>query len=434
MIQITDDHSCFISFFEEAEEFLKVENELIGVIRQGKKFTSVHEAQLLWLSQTVILHYNNEKADKYQEQPHLLDPHLSLIIEPCITLLKSLLTADVCEKLDKDFCNRVGPIFKILYIMCKTRGYKTIVKFFTHEASDLEPILEFTEAVAFRGIPLNYWEIPYVLLLWLSLVVMIPFDLRLIDTEEKDKTIMERLIYLSKHYLHAVGKEYESSCLLLTRIVTRHDVASLHLSSTLDYCFSTLLETTDTFQLRGILHALCMIYKYGQRSLLLPTLSKSHDSFLLMTKPQIISNSLLRKLLTKLSQRIALCYMKPRMAKWRYQRGFRSLEANLNPDSAFHLQETNENEETIDEQEFDDIPEVIEDIIDMMMQGLQDKDTIVRWQCAKGIGRIANRLPKVLANDIITAIQAILKEDVIGTDLRGVSDSSWHGSCLALVF
>ena len=63
---------------------------------------------------------------------------------------------------------------------------------------------------------------------------------------------------------------------------------------------------------------------------------------------------------------------------------------------------------------------------------LKDKDTIVRWTCAKGIGRITNRLPKDLADEVVSAVISILEEDVRGDDLRSVSDASWHGACLAL--
>ena len=56
----------------------------------------------------------------------------------------------------------------------------------------------------------------------------------------------------------------------------------------------------------------------------------------------------------------------------------------------------------------------------------------MRWTAAKGIGRITNRLPKILADDVVQSVISILCEDVVGTDLRGVSDASWHGACLAL--
>lgn len=36
-----------------------------------------------------------------------------------------------------------GFLFEILYIFCKVRGFKTIIKFFPHEVADLEPIFEY---------------------------------------------------------------------------------------------------------------------------------------------------------------------------------------------------------------------------------------------------------------------------------------------------
>jgi hypothetical protein len=40
-----------------------------------------------------------------------------------------------------------------------------------------------------------------------------------------------------------------------------------------------------------------------------------------------------------------------------------------------------------------DVPEEIEAILGILLEGLADKDTVVRWSAAKGIGRVCSRLP-----------------------------------------
>lgn len=88
--------------------------------------------------------------------------------------------------------------------------------------------------------------------------------------------------------------------------------------------------------------------------------------------------------------------MKPRLAKWRYQRGSRSLVHNLqqSPDEAFDLK----NESLNDDNDEDEIvvPEEIEEIIEELLQALRSPSSDVRWSAAKGIGRVTNRLPKTL--------------------------------------
>ena len=48
-------------------------------------------------------------------------------------------------------------------------------------------------------------------------------------------------------------------------------------------------------------------------------------------------------------------------------------------------------------QELDDTeaPEELEEVIELLLRGLQDSATVVRWSAAKGIGRITARLSKV---------------------------------------
>ena len=125
--------------------------------------------------------------------------------------------------------------------------------------------------------------------------------------------------------------------------------------------------------MRGILFSLCSIYKCEARALLFPTLPKAFECFQLISSPQISNNSLLRKLMCKLCQRIGLCFMKPRVAKWRYERGFRSLNHNLAPDVDFasKLQLQQQSTETCDDQEelYDDLPDTLEDILDSLLLG-----------------------------------------------------------------
>ena len=42
-----------------------------------------------------------------------------------------------------------------------------------------------------------------------------------------------------------------------------------------------------------------------------------------------------------------------------------------------------------------EVPEEVEEVVEMLLQGLQDGDTVVRWSAAKGIGRVAARLTQV---------------------------------------
>lgn len=71
-----------------------------------------------------------------------------------------------------------------------------------------------------------------------------------------------------------------------------------------------------------------------------------------------------------------------------------------------------------------DIPDDIEDVIEELLSGLRDYDTIARWSAAKGIGRVTGRLPKELADDVVGSLLEMFS-------IRA-GESGWHGACLAL--
>lgn len=59
-----------------------------------------------------------------------------------------------------------------------------------------------------------------------------------------------------------------------------------------------------------------------------------------------------------------------------------------------------------------------------MIENLKDKDTVVRWSAAKGIGRITSRLNMEMADDVVMA--------VIGLFSPNESEETWHGGCLTI--
>ena len=66
----------------------------------------------------------------------------------------------------------------IIYTLCKVRGAKIIVGFLNNEPRYLEPILTKLEHVTFDQPEDDVdWKVPYVLLLWLSHLLLTPFDL-----------------------------------------------------------------------------------------------------------------------------------------------------------------------------------------------------------------------------------------------------------------
>lgn len=162
---------------------------------------------------------------------------------------------------------------------------------------------------------------------------------------------------------------------------------------------------------------------------------------------QYANNAVVRKLQTKLTQRVGLCYLKPKVASWRYQRGNRSLKQNLEGvvtssgggglvDAKSTSNKLNKVEDDEDEEE--DISENLETIIEILLNGLRDKDTIVRWSAAKGIGRITQRLPRELAEDVVGSLLELFEENTLknkadgSLNLSAVSDHTWHGASLAV--
>ncbi|KAG9465973.1 hypothetical protein GDO78_017411 [Eleutherodactylus coqui] len=343
--------------------------------------------------------------DTYQEQPHLLDSHLEWMLDLLLEIVRDKTSSPVLVHLG----------FKFLYIISKVRGYKIFLRLFPHEVVDVQPVLEMISAQN----PADHetWETRYMLLLWLSMTCLIPFDLSRLDGNLSQKegqmrrSTMDHILEIAK---------------VCSQFITRPDVKQKKMADFLDWSLATLskasyLTIEGTIAMDGILQALAQLFKHGKREDCLPyaaTVLTALDKCQLCDSNQTV----LRKLGVKLVQRLGLTFLKPKVANWRYQRGSRSLAANL-LQTATGIQNSAAASSPDADEEYD-IPEEIEHVVEQLLVGLKDKDTIVRWSAAKGIGRLTGRLPRELADDVVGSVLDCFSFQE--------TNNAWHGGSLAL--
>jgi len=444
--------------------------------------------------------------DQYQEACELLDPHMPHMVARLINYVHDIIRPG--KKTDVPPIDPKNPtatppptaptgrpcsgdellsrVFKVIYYLCKVRGYKAVSHFFPHEVADLEPTLQLLQAEDPKQ-P-ERWEVRYGLLMWLSVIVLIPFDLNTVDStiaahdtvapkatsasatpadmddgafESIDSSggLISSLISLGCSYLSDTGPPRDAAGVMLSKLFSRPDMHASHLSSFFRWATRRLTRIEEdrlaqrgaagnVFTATGILKALCEIFRYAPRDVLLKHVNLVFHPLIEAQSSNWTSstNSLSRKLFVKLSQRVGLTFLPARVAKWRYQRGHRSLDVMLQqhvnrgtneagsasnsqsdstmlgskPESA---QPQHDEEEEEDEGD-DDVPESIESIIQILLDGLRDRDTIVRWSAAKGIGRLTNCLSKSFGDDVVESVVELLS----GRE----GDGAWHGGCLAL--
>uniref|UniRef100_A0A8D2PL24 Tubulin-specific chaperone D n=1 Tax=Zosterops lateralis melanops TaxID=1220523 RepID=A0A8D2PL24_ZOSLA len=299
--------------------------------------------------------------DKYQEQPHLLDRHLEGMMNSLLEIVRDSGSPPPLVHL----------AFKFLYIITKVRGYKRFLPLFPHEVRDLQPVLDMLAKQNPKDT--ETWETRYMLLLWLSMICLIPFDLarfdgNLVSVEgQARQPTMDRILDIAKCYLVVSDKARDAAAVLVSKFIVRPDVRQSRMADFLDWVLSMLSKSSSqtmegTVIVNGMLQALAQLFKHGKREDCLPyaaTVLECLDNCKLSESNQMV----LRKLGMKLVQRLGLTFVKPKVAKW-------------------------------------------------------------RWSAAKGIGRITGRLPKELADDVIGSLLDCFSFQE--------TDNAWHGGCLAL--
>lgn len=341
--------------------------------------------------------------DKYLEQPYLLDAHLAEIVQALVKPVKSPdCTDDVLHA-----------CMGFLVVVTKVRGHKVVVTHLPHELSDIEPVLALLE----RDIVLR--PTTYMLLLWLGVLSMVPFQLSRLDSGDSGvKPVAQRIYEVMKANLTAVGKANDASSFLSAHFITRPDIKDLYFDDFVVWLQNQIdleKEVTTT----NVLSALAMIFKIAKRDVVM---KHAHSVMNVLAEKKLFqcNNFLIEKLALKLCQRIGLCFLPVNLASWRHLRCVKKLSQTVQengPLSEAAFPAVQENGEV-------DVPEIVEEVIDKLLEGLENSSLNVRWSAAKGMGRIASRLPKEFACEVVSSVFSVFE--------RQKSESSLHGACLAL--
>ncbi|XP_031483378.1 tubulin-folding cofactor D isoform X1 [Nymphaea colorata] len=388
---------------------------------------------------------------KYQEQGQLLEPYLENIICPVMAgvrkkALELREAADQTLETIKDLCILVYT----LVIVC---GCKAVSRFFPHDVSDLELAVSLLDKChispslsSLAHETAGMMETKCVLVLWLSVLVLIPFDILLVDTSltnrchEKEEVppLVQRILKISREYLCSAGTLRRAAGLSISSLLARPDMEKAFgsfIQWSQDVLSSYKDDGVDVFLLLGVVEALAAIFKVGDRKTRLDVVPVIWSGISELINSTIAAQSaLLRKSLLKLTQRIGMICLPPRSSNWRYVGQNSLLGENLssNASESYNLSRRPSDQDSYSvpgchyytEEDDMDVPEIIGEMMDELLNGLRDTDTVVRWCAAKGIGRITARLTRSHAETVLSSVLELFSV--------GQGDGSWHGGCLAL--
>ena len=411
---------------------------------------------------------------RYAEASHLLDSFLEGLIAPlarCAALCaeKVLRLAEEGHALDSlSWLSILQTCSKVLLALCTQRGVRVTSKFFPVSAHYFELIVGCLCRIT-RGASAGrigsalddgegggVWEVQYVLLVWLASLALVPFDVYVLDSsvvgrgvgsegEWKCAPLAARLLDVcTEVFLMDSGPVRERAATVVGQLLSRHDMKEsrelfegwahdimAREGDPASASASASAAGVQHFGVVGAAAAVAAILKHTQRRS--EGMGNAQRMLLAAEKLQASElaskNILLRKLAVKIAGRACTSMLPPRVASWRYQRGQRSLLDSAGPEapaapSASDVDDDDSRDEAVLAAALAHVVAPVETGVEMLLCGLRDADTIVRWSAAKGIGRVTMRLPLLLADDVVTATLSMCDP------LEG--DGAWHGGCLAL--
>jgi hypothetical protein len=308
-------------------------------------------------------------------------------------------------------------ICRLLYVFCKVRGVKVISRFFNNEARNLEPMLRAFINWEGNGSSENDqtapveqglgWEERYIMLMWLSHLLLAPFDLKSIssdaipevtvtelDLPELPKNlppITKSLLLLSFKYLVVPGKEREAASNLLARLALRPDMQRLGLLETMvSWAISHFRdrpreEAPPVYTSIGILSFVARLSSSGEARDLGSFIPSIFDTFRSAAQNEdqfsggVRASASSRKLIIKILRS--------------------SLVLALSLGDALISSDT--------------LSSMLEDAIDHFLTSLADQDTPVRFAASKALSVITLKLDPSMGADVVEAVIGSLGENVL---------------------
>lgn len=252
------------------------------------------------------------------------------------------------------------------------------------------------------------WEERYVMLIWLSHLLLAPFDLvsmssddlpiphgnlvRLKHLSDKTPAVTKSLLSVALHYVDVSGKEREAATALLARLCLRRDMLALGvLDSLTEWAFSILqpvdkTEPPSSYTCIGVLSFLARLAASNQVEGLGPLVEPIFEQTLHIAHKEwevsrvIRSSALARKIMIKILRSTSV------------------MALSLNESGSLSD---------------DKVSMILEEVIDYFLVSLADKDTPVRFAASKALSIITLKLHPDMAADIIEAVTGSLEENIL---------------------
>jgi tubulin-specific chaperone D len=359
------------------------------------------------------------QLDRFQEWPQLLDPVLSKLVQAIVDGFLTYVTTRPSayqQHAHNDQTNAIPlplALSRVLYTLCKVRGYKVIVRLLNNEPRYVAPMLHALrqwDASRIRHGSIGVgWEENYIMLLWLSHLMLAPFELSTLSTSN-DVLLDPALQTLAQglpevavdvlaqgfQHISSPSKERESAVILLVRLALRRDMQAEQLAQKLvDYTARRLAEpSTETpvsvYDALGLLSLLYSILNLASDLETAPWLNRVFKTVrTLATSPhehhkEIRNSAPARKLLVKVT-RVSLTHAIALM--------------DIKEDLSSEV-----------------VNGMLEDGIQVFLDALGDKDSPVRMASSKALSIVTLKLNSEMAAEIVEAVLESLSENILLVD------------------